>query len=138
MRQAVVPAQYLQIALDLATRIARGELAEGSRIYGRSVMASEYGVSPETIRRAPLWGFTSTTFMSASSRRALAPAGRDTGGSGFGKGKRIVREIRACAVAAAVRRLCVEANRELPPDLELSLIHILSLQLTICMKNLTR
>ena len=32
MRQAVVPAQYLQIALDLATRIARGELAEGSRI----------------------------------------------------------------------------------------------------------
>ena len=43
MRQAVVPAQYLQIALDLATRIAQGELAEGSRIYGRSVMASEYG-----------------------------------------------------------------------------------------------
>ena len=37
---------------DLATRIAQGELAEGSRIYGRSVMASEYNVSPETIRRA--------------------------------------------------------------------------------------
>ena len=52
MKQAVVPSQYLQIALDLATRIARGELAEGSRIYGRSVMASEYNVSPETIRRA--------------------------------------------------------------------------------------
>ena len=52
MRQAVVPAQYLQIALDLATRIAQGELPEGSRIYGRSVMASEYGVSPETIRKA--------------------------------------------------------------------------------------
>ena len=52
MRQTVVPSQYLQIALDLATRIARGELAEGSRIYGRSVMASEYNVSPETIRRA--------------------------------------------------------------------------------------
>ena len=33
-------------------RIAQGELAEGSRIYGRSVMASEYNVSPETIRRA--------------------------------------------------------------------------------------
>ena len=47
-----VPAQYLQIALDLATRIAQGELAEGSRIYGRSVLASEYGVSPETIRKA--------------------------------------------------------------------------------------
>ena len=52
MRQAVVPAQYLQIALDLATRIAQGELPEGSRIYGRSVMASEYNVSPETIRKA--------------------------------------------------------------------------------------
>lgn len=38
--------------MDLATRIAKGELAEGSRIYGRSVMASEYNVSPETIRRA--------------------------------------------------------------------------------------
>ena len=52
MRQTVVPSQYLQIALDLARRIAKGELPEGSRIYGRSVMASEYNVSPETIRRA--------------------------------------------------------------------------------------
>ena len=52
MQQTVVPAQYLQIARDLAGRIARGELPEGSRIYGRSVMASEYSVSPETIRRA--------------------------------------------------------------------------------------
>ena len=52
MKGTVVPSQYLQIALDLATRIARGELPEGSRIYGRSVMASEYNVSPETIRRA--------------------------------------------------------------------------------------
>ena len=52
MKQSVVLSQYLQIALDLATRIAKGELPEGSRIYGRSVMASEYNVSPETIRRA--------------------------------------------------------------------------------------
>ena len=52
MREAVIPAQYLQIALDLATRIAKGDLPEGSRIYGRSVMASEYNVSPETIRKA--------------------------------------------------------------------------------------
>lgn len=44
--------QYLKIALDIAARIARGELPEGSTIYGRSVMASEYGVSPETIRRS--------------------------------------------------------------------------------------
>ena len=52
MKQTVVPSQYLQIALDLARRIDKGELAEGSRVYGRSVMASEYNVSPETIRRA--------------------------------------------------------------------------------------
>ena len=52
MKQTVVPSQYLQVALDLARRIAKGELPEGSRIYGRSVMASEYNVSPETIRRA--------------------------------------------------------------------------------------
>ena len=52
MKETVVPAQYLQIALDLAGRVARGELPEGSRVYGRSIMASEYNVSPETIRRA--------------------------------------------------------------------------------------
>ncbi len=52
MKQTVVPSQYLQIALDVARRVARGELNEGERIYGRSVMASEYNVSPETIRRA--------------------------------------------------------------------------------------
>lgn len=43
---------YAQIALDLALRITRGELKENSKVYGRSVMSSEYGVSPETIRRA--------------------------------------------------------------------------------------
>ena len=52
MTQSLVPAQYLQIALDLANRIAGGELQEGARIYGRSMMASEYNVSPETIRKA--------------------------------------------------------------------------------------
>ena len=52
MKQTVIPSQYLQIALDIARRIAKGELPEGQRVYGRSVMASEYNVSPETIRRA--------------------------------------------------------------------------------------
>jgi len=48
----VVPPVYSQIALDIALRITRGELKENTRVYGRSVMSSEYGVSPETIRRA--------------------------------------------------------------------------------------
>lgn len=52
MRQKAAPAQYLQIAVDVATRVAHGDLEEGTRLYGRSIMASEYGVSPETIRRA--------------------------------------------------------------------------------------
>lgn len=44
--------QYMKIALDIALRISKGELQEGQKLYGRSVMAAEYGVSPETIRRA--------------------------------------------------------------------------------------
>lgn len=48
----IVPPVYSQIALDLAMRIARGDLKENTKIYGRSIMSSEYGVSPETIRRA--------------------------------------------------------------------------------------
>lgn len=51
-QEKALPAQYLQIALDIASRIASGEFAEGGRVYGRSVLSSEYSVSPETIRRA--------------------------------------------------------------------------------------
>lgn len=43
---------YQQIALDIATRIVGNDLKEGERISGRSVLSSEYNVSPETIRRA--------------------------------------------------------------------------------------
>lgn len=45
-------AVYEKIALDIAYRIVRREIAEGVRLSGRSVMSSEYGVSPETIRRS--------------------------------------------------------------------------------------
>lgn len=44
--------RYRQIAMDVASRVANGELKEGSRIFGRSTLAGEYNVSPETIRRA--------------------------------------------------------------------------------------
>jgi len=44
--------QYLRIALDIAERIVKGDLCAGQRLSGRSLFASEYGVSPETIRRA--------------------------------------------------------------------------------------
>jgi len=45
-------ARYINIAVDIATRIARGEYREGQRIFGRSSLAGRYNVSPETIRRA--------------------------------------------------------------------------------------
>lgn len=43
---------YAKIALDLAGKIAAGELAEGQRLSGRSLLAGLYRVSPETVRRA--------------------------------------------------------------------------------------
>lgn len=43
---------YQQIAIDLANRIANGDFAVGDKIHGRSTLAGQYNVSPETIRRA--------------------------------------------------------------------------------------
>ncbi|MEA5040145.1 MAG: TrkA C-terminal domain-containing protein [Clostridiaceae bacterium] len=51
MSEPEVP-QYMLIASDLSARIARGEFPEDRRISGRTILSSEYGVSPETIRRA--------------------------------------------------------------------------------------
>ena len=45
-------AKYLQIAMALASRIASGEIAEGEKLKGRSVLSTGFNVSPETIRRA--------------------------------------------------------------------------------------
>ncbi|AEG14823.1 GntR family transcriptional regulator [Desulfofundulus sp. TPOSR] len=47
-----VLSRYATIAIDIATRIARGEYREGQKIFGRSTLAGKYNVSPETIRRA--------------------------------------------------------------------------------------
>ncbi|WP_246141151.1 TrkA C-terminal domain-containing protein [Bacillus marasmi] len=43
---------YERIAIDLANRIYDGKFKEGEKIHGRSTLASEYKVSPETVRRA--------------------------------------------------------------------------------------
>lgn len=45
-------AVYKSIALDIAQRIVSGELAVESKISGRSLLAAQYHVSPETIRKA--------------------------------------------------------------------------------------
>lgn len=52
MQNKIVKPIYQQIAIDLASRIANGEFQEGSKISGRSTLAGQYNVSPETIRRA--------------------------------------------------------------------------------------
>ena len=44
--------RYIKIAIDIAHRIYEGEFKVGDKLRGRSTLASEYNVSPETIRRA--------------------------------------------------------------------------------------
>lgn len=48
----IVSPVYQQIAADIASRIANGYYELGEKIYTRSVLASQYGVSSETARRA--------------------------------------------------------------------------------------
>ncbi|TCZ80158.1 GntR family transcriptional regulator [Paenibacillus albiflavus] len=45
-------AGYKSIALDIAQRIVSGDLPVNSQISGRTLLASQYHVSPETIRKA--------------------------------------------------------------------------------------
>lgn len=44
--------KYQKIAVDLASKIVAGRYEVGERIYARSSLASQYGVSAETARRA--------------------------------------------------------------------------------------
>jgi K+/H+ antiporter YhaU regulatory subunit KhtT len=43
---------YQKIAIDITNRILSGDLSIGDKLYGRSSLASQYNVSPETIRRS--------------------------------------------------------------------------------------
>jgi K+/H+ antiporter YhaU regulatory subunit KhtT len=47
-----LPSRYQQIALDIAQRVVNKEFNIGEKVHGRSVLASMYNVSPETIRKA--------------------------------------------------------------------------------------
>lgn len=44
--------RYVKIAHDICGRILTGEFPEGTILKGRSMLASVYNVSPETIRKA--------------------------------------------------------------------------------------
>jgi len=52
MNSGVGGAIYRSIALDIAQRIINDEFSEGTKLSGRSLLASQYNVSPETIRKA--------------------------------------------------------------------------------------
>lgn len=51
-RQEIATPAYRQIAIDIAKNIANGKYGKGQKLFGRSVLASQYRVSPETIRKA--------------------------------------------------------------------------------------
>lgn len=52
MKQKIAIPRYQQIAIEIASRIVREEYQVGEKIYARSSIASQYGVSSETARRA--------------------------------------------------------------------------------------
>ncbi len=52
MKESDSAARYIKIAQDICSKIVDGEYPEGSLIKGRSVLASLYNVSPETIRKS--------------------------------------------------------------------------------------
>ncbi|MCG8539685.1 MAG: GntR family transcriptional regulator [Clostridia bacterium] len=52
MKKKYTTPKYIKIALDIAYRIYNDDLKEGSKVSGRSTLASKYNVSPETIRRS--------------------------------------------------------------------------------------
>lgn len=52
MQLKITSPKYQQIAADLAAKIAQGKYPVGEKIYARSALASQYGVSAETARRA--------------------------------------------------------------------------------------
>jgi len=50
--ESILKPIYKKIAIDITNRILSGDFAIGDKLYGRSSLASEYNVSPETIRRS--------------------------------------------------------------------------------------
>ena len=52
MEKKIVTPVYQQIAIDIASRIVKKDIPVGYKLKGRSILAGEYNVSPETIRRS--------------------------------------------------------------------------------------
>ena len=52
MENSIKHPRYINIAIDVAEKIANEEFVEDQKIKGRSTLAGGYNVSPETIRKA--------------------------------------------------------------------------------------
>ncbi len=52
MKQPETQPRYLEIAIDLAQQIKQRKIKTGQKLKGRSLAASHYNVSPETIRKS--------------------------------------------------------------------------------------
>ena len=50
--QKIATPIYRKIAIDIAKSVVNGTYIKGQKLFGRSVLASQYKVSPETIRKA--------------------------------------------------------------------------------------
>lgn len=48
----ITPPRYQQIAANIAAKIVNGDYKVGDKLYARSSLATQYGVSSETARRA--------------------------------------------------------------------------------------
>lgn len=44
--------RYIKIAQDICGKVLTGDYPEGTLLKGRSILGAEYGVSPETVRKA--------------------------------------------------------------------------------------
>lgn len=52
VKKTMRPPKYQLIAVDIAERIVENRYRVGDKLYARSTLASTYGVSPETARKA--------------------------------------------------------------------------------------
>lgn len=114
-------ARYEQIAHDMAVRISKGDFAEGEKIYGRSTLAGQYNVSPETIRRsvALLQGMGIVSVAPGKGIKVLSVRAAKEYISNF-------NEKRKIAEAQQRYRELLEQRNELDREIETQMYRILS------------
>ena len=90
---SVTVPKYQEIAADFAEKLVKGEYAPGDRVYARSTLASTYGVSAETARRAVV------STLAGVRMENREPAGRLKAEAG------LTEDLRAALAARSLRLL---------------------------------